>query len=36
VRLGAAPLTVAASAVEGKIAAYRPGMFSALDPVGSR
>jgi len=29
----ASPLTVAASAVEGKIAAYRPGMFAGL-PVG--
>jgi 3-isopropylmalate/(R)-2-methylmalate dehydratase large subunit len=29
----ASPLTVAASAIEGKIAAYAPGMFSR-QPVG--
>ena len=27
------PLTVAASAVEGRIVAYRPGMFRAETPV---
>ena len=30
----ASPLTVAASAVLGEIAAYRPGMFAALEKVG--
>ena len=31
----ASPLTVAASAVEGKIAAYRPGMFAKAVPAGA-
>ena len=31
----ASPLTVAASAVEGKIAAYRPGMFARAVPAGA-
>jgi 3-isopropylmalate/(R)-2-methylmalate dehydratase large subunit len=31
----ASPLTVAASAVEGRIVAYKPGMFARLQPVGA-